>query len=530
LELIRLEDVSFVYALGKAPALEHISLDIVEGEFLVLCGPSNSGKTTLIRHLKQEIAPSGALRGRLIRGLPSEDIGMVFHNPDIQMTGDSVLQNLAFGMENLGFDQRTMKKRMSETVSFFGVEDLLHRSVTRLSGGEKQLIALCSVMMTRPRLILLDEPISQLDPIAARNFLDMLRRLHEEFGLSIVLAEHRLDDVLAPADRLVLMDGGRAVCQGRPREVLASIWHGPHRALAPELSRASLGIGGGLEENVALTAGAFKAMLATQWDSRRQANGLAFEKRIKSQLARIPALPSKSRGALVLSRVVFQYNKDSAPVLRDLSLSVPEGALMCLLGGNGSGKSTLLKLAAGILKPYMGSIRKTDGPIGYMPQNLGAYFVMDTVRAELAAKGDSALLRRLTDIWDLAPLMERHPWDLSGGEQQKVAFASILLRKPRLILLDEPTKGLDPWAKMKMAELLEQAQATALIATHDLEFAARYAHQNAMLFDGEIAFCAHPRIFFSENRYYTTHINKAIRQFCPQAMFYEDVMELWAEE
>jgi energy-coupling factor transporter ATP-binding protein EcfA2 len=517
---------SMTYSLGAEPALRCVDLEIGEGELLVICGPSGCGKSTLLLSLKAEVAPVGRTSGSLCVSIPSKDIAIVFQSPETQLVTSSVINDLSFHMENLGFGNTVMKKRMAETVGFFGIEELLHKSPGQLSGGQKQLVALCAAMMTQPRLLLLDEPVSQLDPIAAKQFLETVQRINEEFGVTVVMTEHRLDETISIADRIALLEGGALRYIGMPGQVVQDIWKSRDKTAAcfiPSVPRAALAVSGG--ERTAFTPRQFRE---------------AFLDGTGIPTGAIPPPPGKKfpedRARLVEAKsVIYKYPAGSGFVLKKLDMALYEGEFACLMGGNGSGKSTLLKAIAGIIRPYMGSLRRTCRKSGYMPQDLNTFFMADTVGGELEdarreARTDDVYYRRLVDALELRPLFDRHPYDISGGEQQKTALAAILLGRPDLILLDEPTKGLDPGSKIVAARLLRESKAAVLAATHDLEFAAGCADRCMMLFDGDVAFHGPPREFFSENRYYTTGIGKALGRLYHGAIKYEDVIGLWEIE
>lgn len=507
--MISFENFSFSYPAGN-PVLHEISFNIREGEIFVLCGASSSGKSTLLHCIKEEIAPPGRQTGQIIRTIPSADIAVVFQNPETQLVTGSLLHDLAFGMENMGLPSDVMKKRMAETVSFFGMEELLHRDVNSLSGGQKQLASLCAALMMRPRLLLLDEPVSQLDPIAAREFWDLLQRINEEFGVTILVTEHKLDEVVTLADRIALLDGGQVCYCGTPLAVTKEIWakkDAEHVLFIPSVPRCSQTIA----DKTCFTPKELKSLLPP--------------------LSQTPQEERKTEGTaqIKIKKLLFSY--DTGPyVLKNLELTVNNGDFICILGGNGSGKSTLLKLLAGILKPASGAVRmggwRVKKPkIGYLPQDPNTYFIADTVREELMRYG-KAEKDPMIQAFGIFDLMDTHPYDISGGEKQKVALVSLLLQDLDILLLDEPTKGLDPYSKRITARFLKQSGKTIVAVTHDLEFAAAYADRCAMLFDGEIAFLQEPKRFFCENRYYTTPIHKAMPKPDIPAILYEDVIRL----
>jgi energy-coupling factor transporter ATP-binding protein EcfA2 len=519
-------DYTLTYSQGAGPALRSINLDIREGELLVVCGPSGCGKTTLLLSLKKEVTPAGRISGSLSLLIPSSEVSIVFQNPENQLVTSCVINDLTFHMENLGFDNTTMKKRMAETIGFFGIEGLLHKNPEQLSGGQKQLVLLCAAMMTQPRLLLMDEPVSQLDPIAAKEFLETVQRINEEFGVTVVMTEHRLDEAVTIAHRIALMERGNLRYIGTPEQVVGEIWQNRDKTAAcfiPSLPKAALAISGGIR-----TAFTPRQFQQTFLSGENIPDGEIAPDSVKNP-------PEKGTKIFEAKSVIYKYPSGSDYVLKKLDMALYAGEFACIMGGNGSGKSTLLKVVAGIIRPYMGSLKKTCRKSGYMPQNLNTFFLSDTVGSELErarqeGSKDDAYYEHLVEALGLRPLFDRHPYDISGGEQQKTVLAAILLGKPDLILLDEPTKGLDPSSKIVAAKLLRESKAAILAATHDLEFAAGCADRCMMLFDGDIAFHGPPREFFRENRYYTTSIGKALGRLYREALQYEDVMKLWKIE
>ncbi len=521
--LISLRDYSFTYALGKTPALSHISLEICEGEFIVLCGASGSGKSTLLELLKPDIAPCGVSGGTFETDLQAQEAAIVFQNPEAQLLTTSVLNDLALPMENSGLPPQQMRRRMAETVSFFGLEPLLHRGPERLSGGEKQLVSLCAALMQQPKLLLLDEPTAQLDPIAARTFFDMLRRIHEELGVTVILAEHRLDEAAAIAGRILLLEKGEIRYDGAPGEVFQRIWEAGDPAFLPFVPQAPF---------CSLMLGGRELPALTPPQLREQCRPLLLPAGPVEECS-VP-LPEGREPVLAFRDVCFAY-ETGAPVLENLRLELHKGEVLCLLGGNGSGKSTLLRLAAGLLKPVSGRVKRAKMRIGYLPQSLQACFVADTLGEALHDSWEKGGLppeekERLLALFSLQSLLDRHPYDLSGGEQQRAAFVSLLLRRPEMLLLDEPTKGLDPEARRSFGETLRRLSMPVLLATHDILFAATFASRCAMLFDGSIADAAPPHRFFQGSRYYTTAVGQALSPLGSDAILWEDVQKLCGRE
>ncbi|MEH7094279.1 ABC transporter ATP-binding protein [Neobacillus vireti] len=522
--LIELTDVSFTYPDSKEPAIQNLSLNIDKGQFVVLFGASGSGKSTLLRLLKKEIQPHGSLSGSIsINGQAvgetlglSQEVGFVFQDPENQLVADDVLHEIVFGLENIGLDSNEMRNRVAEMVHFFGAESLLSRKSQELSGGKKQQINLASVLLMQPSILLLDEPTAQLDPVSAREFIDLLKRLNEEFGMTIIMAEHRLEEVLPLADKIVMMENGQVEISGEPRRVLSELWNTEYRAYIPKIPALFLSMDG--HGSIPLTV--------------KEGRDWVQKQMVVPNLSRAAKVSPKLTEQIKLKNISFQYEKKGDYNLDELDLSVNHGEFYALLGGNGSGKSTLLKVMAGLLKPDHGSVYFDAKPlkkykqveiamkIGYLPQNPKLFFMQDTVEKELqmaleqwdASKASDA--QQLFDQLGIAHLMSSHPYDLSGGELQKAALACILVRKPEVLLLDEPTKGLDPISKKNLAKILLSLHATGitiLMSTHDVEFAAKYATKCGMMFQKRITSEDAPEKFFKGNFFYTTMIQRVFR-------------------
>lgn len=545
--LIEIENVSFRYPDEKLETLNHINLSILEGSFTVLCGASGSGKTTLLRHLKKELQPVGTCTGCILYdGIALnkwsdarivEEIGMVFQHPDEQIVMDTVWHEMAFSLENRGYPPKTIRTRTAEMAQLFGLESLMHQSVHHLSGGQKQLLNLASILVLEPRVLLLDEPTSQLDPVAAKEFLQMLKRLNEEYSMTIILSEHRLEDAFPLADQVVMMEKGKIRYQGMPEEVCREIFLQndlTHFNYLPVMTKLCL--------TMAETTPSFFPL--TVRDGKRWFHSIPLLE-VKQKKA-----ASKVMKELLLEckEVSFQYSKEQVQVLKQLSLSVYKGEFLAILGGNGAGKSTLLKAMLGLLQPQRGRVRFKGKKIsqiketvrfrqiGYLAQNPLLYFAHDTVKAELefAAKQSSSSnvseeVERLIDLLELASVLDKHPYDLSGGQQQKAALAIVLLSHPDILLLDEPTKGMDVISKQQLAVILESLQKeglTIVSVTHDIEFAAKQATRCALLFDGAVTSEGTPREFFCHHYFYTTAIHRIVRERLPNTFLYEEVLEL----
>ncbi len=505
--LLQIEHLSFAFALSQSPVLQDISFDVEAGAFVLLCGTTGSGKTTLLRQLKKEIRPAGQQSGIIYyRGKPLDaygentvrEIGMVFQNPDAQCVTGSVWQELAFSLENQQTQVSEMRRRIAEMVSFFGMEHLMDKPIQALSGGEKQMVALASVLLLRPAMILLDEPTAQLDPVAARSFLQFLKQVNEEFGITVLIAEHHTEDVFALADKVVFLQDGRVFAQGAPEAVCRALYEKPElRLFVPQVSAWFLESGkqGGVPFTV----------------KEARQRGVTGSRRKRTA-------PAGTEQVLNCRGIFFRYEKHAPAVLQDLDLALYQGELLALMGANGAGKSTLLKLLLGLEKPQRGKMKIGDGQrLGYLAQNPMLHFTHDTVRGEIYEYAkeigtyDAAETERLVQRFGLEKVLDRHPYDLSGGQQQKTALLSVLLQRPTILLLDEPTKGMDAAFKEELAELLRQLKEegkTILMVTHDIAFAERSADRCAMLFGGGITAQQPMAEFFADNYFYTTAYDK----------------------
>lgn len=542
-----IKDLTFSYASAKGRhSLENVSLTIEQGEFLVLCGKSGSGKSTLLRQLKTVLTPNGKRTGEILfRGVPlkqvsdreqSEKIGFVMQNPDDQIVTDKVWHELAFGLESLGCDQKTMRGRVAEMACYFGIQDWFHRDVATLSGGQKQLLNLASIMAMQPEVLILDEPTSQLDPIAASDFLNTVRKINTELGTTVIITEHRLEDIFPYADRAVVMEKGRVIADNTPGKVGQLLFEqaNPMFAAMPTPVRVYYGAGGSGESPLTVRQG-------RSWLSKE------FPKEPSIKAIPAPALPEEIENpALTLKELWFRYEKDSPDVLRGVSAEIPAGSLYAILGGNGAGKSTTLKAISGVCRPYRGKVTLFGKPVekyksselfhgclAMLPQDPKSLFVKKTVREDLAEMTkDKQEIDRIAALCQVTELLDSHPYDLSGGEQQRAALAKVLLTKPRLLLLDEPTKGIDSFFKETFAGILSDLKKqgiTIVMVSHDVEFCARYADVVSMFFDGQVLTTDTPRRFFGANSFYTTAAHRMSRHVFEGAVTAEDVIRLYKE-
>ena len=536
-----IENLSFAYPAKENKALDGVSLAIEKGEYIVLCGKSGSGKTTLLRHLKPVLAPHGKKSGTILfNGRPLAEssgweqaakIGYVMQNPDDQIVTDKVWHELAFGLESLGCDQTTMRARVAEMACYFGIQDWFHRDVANLSGGQKQLLNLASIMAMQPEVLILDEPTSQLDPIAASDFLNTVRKINIELGTTVIITEHRLEDIFPYADRAIVMEDGRVVADDTPRNIGQLLWQQRSDMFAamPTPVRVFYGAAGGGDCPLTVREG-------RNWLSKTcpQPKVTAVEEMLPTE---------KREAALSLQELWFRYEKNSADVLRGVSAEVPAGSLYAIVGGNGAGKSTALKAVCGICRPYRGKVKifgksvekyrsaeLFGGCLAMLPQDPKSLFVKKTVREELGEMtADREKVAQIAALCQIDGLLDAHPYDLSGGEQQRAALAKVLLTEPKLLLLDEPTKGIDSFFKEKLAQILcklKEQGVTIVMVSHDVEFCARYADRVAMFFDGQILTVDTPRRFFGSNSFYTTAANRMSRHVFSMAVTAEDVVAL----
>ena len=539
----QIKDLTFAYPTAKEKkTLDGVNLNIEKGEYIVLCGASGSGKTTLLRQLKSVLTPYGERTGEIrFNGTPLEKvsqleqsakIGYVMQNPEEQIVTDKVWHELAFGLESLGCDQKTMRARVAEMACYFGIAHWFHKDVATLSGGQKQLLNLASIMAMQPEVLILDEPTSQLDPLAASDFLNTVRKINRELGTTVIITEHRLEDIFPYADRAIVMEAGRVIAHDTPRNIGKLLYEQKADMFAAMPTPVRVFYGAEGEGDCPLTVREGRTWLSQNYP-----------------MPKINQLPTETlaekveNSALSLKELWFRYEKDSPDVLRGVSAEVPVGSFYAIVGGNGAGKSTALKAICGICKPYRGKVKVFGKPVekyktgelfggclAMLPQDPKSLFVKKTVREDLAEMTkDETKLAEIAAICEIEHLLDSHPYDLSGGEQQRSALAKVLLTEPKLLLLDEPTKGIDNFFKEKLAKILcklKEQGVTIVMVSHDVEFCAKYGDMVSMFFDGQILTTDTPRRFFGNNSFYTTAANRMSRHVFSMAVTAEDVVEL----
>lgn len=527
--IIELKQVSFYYPEGVTPALTQIDLAVPAGGFVLVCGPSGSGKSTLLKHMKSSQIPFGKGTGELLYkgkdletmelGESARSIGFVGQNPDNQIVTDTVWHELAFGLENLGVPVEEIRKRTAETAQYFGMTEWFRQPVEALSGGQKQMLNLASVMVMQPEVLILDEPTAQMDPIGARRFFHTLKGLQQEIGTTIILSEQRLEEVMPLAQDLVYMEKGQIVAQGPVQEslkILADYEKIKNKPLAMETSfpvalRVYIKSREKEEETVPVSVGQGR-----QWLSGKRVVTSEHKETYE-----------ETETVITVQGVDFSYEKGKK-VLEHLDWQVKKGSIYGLLGGNGAGKTTLMKLICGILKPRRGKI-KTNGTVRYLVQNPLSIFTEITAEDELAVccGRDPKAVEEMLEKIELTEFREQNPLDLSGGQQQRLALGKVLLTKPEILLLDEPTKGMDGSFKVKFGAMLGELKKqgiTTVLVSHDMEFCAEYATYCGLMFDREIISFGPTREFFAENVYYTTAAARMTRGILKDCLVAEDIM------
>lgn len=541
---IEVRDFSFRYPGSGTKAVDGVSFSVSPGSFTVVAGPSGSGKTTLLRCLTPTLSPHGEKEGvidfknRDQDGCSARqsvrDIAFVMQNPANQIVMDVVWHELAFGLENSGLSPELIERRMAETAHFFGISSWIHRRVSELSGGEKQILNLASALIMHPHVLILDEPTAQLDPVSIKHFLNMLQRIHQEIGTTIIMSEHRLDDVLPMASHVLYLEEGRVSFFGLPRSFAGHLLETdkPFKRALPAATQMIWQVHKALRESSGVIDGKGERLPLSVQEAREQLSCMVMSERQDVSIikAEVPFINAQERRAvpdqqgvkpvLQAKRLWYRYKSDAPYVLEEMDYELHRGKIHAIVGGNGSGKSTLLYLLAGVLRAQRGHVlRDPDVKVSLLTQNPQAVFECDTLFDDLMEHRmlgayDEDQVCAVTEKLGIRHLLRRHPYDVSGGEMQKAALAKILLLKPDVLLLDEPVKGLDAVNKYEIGELLRglcTEGVTILIVSHDLEFSATIADDCAMLFDGRLVAKGETASFFRDNAFYTTDVFRVTR-------------------
>ena len=607
--LIEFNNFSFAYmnsdgSESQVKSLDNINLEIDYGDFVLLCGPSGCGKTTLLTNLKKELMPAGRRSGEIkfngkriidMDEISSAcDIGYLFQNPDSQIVTDTVIQEIAFPLENIGLPTEEIRNRISEIVAFFGINDILHKNVNELSGGQKQLVNLCSLLVLRPHVLLLDEPMSQLDPIASYEFLSIVRRLNEEFSITVIMSEHKADSIFPFIDKAVFLKDGKIEFVDNAHNICSEviddeIFENYLPAVTKIYNSLSVKYPSLIKLNTPLSIREGRRCLNTIHDDlikisnddvdsinlnhdNLHITNKKYHSQEKSGILDKISLGGNKNALINMNGIYFAYEKGNL-ILKNVDFELEKGDFVSLIGGNGVGKSTFLQLLVGILKPIKGKVKYKKGiKRAYVHQNPMIHFSKDNVKEEfLESILESKLLqnnsvgfnketyddllkmsneefiesdvlnglefdsiefkfKELIEFFDICDLIDKHPYDCSGGEQQKIVIVKALLQNADVLVLDEPTKGLDPISSKNLANILNSLRdngITILMTSHDLDFVANNCKRCLMLFDKDIQIDDDPKVIFAENNFYTTFVNRMVKDYVPEIVTLDDLKDKW---
>lgn len=538
MEDIKIENLTFKYPGKAALALKNINLTIKRGEFLLVCGKSGCGKSTLLRSLKPSLAPYGERSGKIYFGEKesgeltsfeaAEKIGFVLQEPGAQIVCDKVWHEMAFGLENLGYPPNEIRARVAETASYFGLSDIFYKDVSALSGGQMQLLTLASVVALMPSVIILDEPLSLLSPTSAQEFLEILRKINRELGITVIISEHRQSEVFPIADRVAFMECGEIAALDTPQNIGRILWEKKNDMFfaLPTQMQVFYSVKSNVPCPLTIRDG-------RAWLSKREIKSLP-----KSAAKTDDAERKKKKTALRAKNVWFRYEKSGADILKGFSIDVKEGEFYAIVGANGAGKTTAAKVLCGLLLPYRGKTFEEKGKKAVLlPQNPKDLFSRNTLYDEFwdvledsseSGEKKDKIIKEAAEFCGLYEYLSSHPYDLSGGEMQRAALLMVLLKKPDIILMDEPTKGIDAYFKVRLAKIIEKlcARGVSIIAvSHDIEFCAKYAARCGMFFDGKIVSEAPPKEFFAGNSFYTTAARRMSRGIIDGAVSEEDIID-----
>ena len=544
MEVLRVENFSYSYSDRDYEAIKNIDLAINKGELVLVVGPSGCGKSTLLRALNRNIPDfsGGTVNGRVyldgqsIRELSREEIvrsvGMIYQHPEKQIVFQDVEREIAFGMENLNMPIYKMKRNIMEVISLLGINHIKSKDTHEISGGERQKVAIASVLAMDPHIILFDEPISQLDPISSEELINCIKKLNRDLGKTIVLVEQRLDRCFHIADRIIFMDNGEVLCQGRPNDIpniIEQKYHLPNLAYIFKQARENImpvSVKEGRDlierrnfESTERNNSGDKNTAKRQALVRKNRNG--YDDNIQNQILNIKNLN-------------FSYEKGS-PILRDINLSIEKGEIMTIMGENGAGKSTLFKIISGITKKYKGTVTLSGkdinkfygseliNSIAYLSQNPNDYFGRDTVFEEVAytlkniGEYNESTVESIMKDMDIENLRNYNPRDLSGGEKQRVAIACTLVTNPDILILDEPTRGMDSRAKERLGEIISNLAKdgkTVVLITHDSDFAADYTTRVVLMYKGEIVAKGTAEEILYDSLYYSPQVARCFKDKC----------------
>ena len=540
MNLIEVNNFTFSYP-DQRLIIKGVSFNVEPGSFNLLLGLNGSGKTTLIQQLTPTFSQHGISTGtisfmnRPLSTVPEERIGYVMQHPDHQIVTDKVWHELAFGLENLGRPSAEIRRRVAEIVNFFGMQQWFEQDVATLSGGQKQLLNLASTVIMDPTLLILDEPTAQLDPIATDNFIQMLHKINHELGITIIITEHDVSQLLPYTTRILVLDAGEIIVDETTQAAIAAIFvKAPYLIpLLPAAAQIVHAISPNSSE-LPISVSAGKIWLA-EAKRPQKTSMMVFDS----------VTANKPQPLIRAKNIWFGYEKQP-DVIRNLSLTINAGETLMILGANGSGKSTLMNLLMGEYIAYRGKLtisghtlksrqqlQQYQTGIGYLPQDPTTLFVKDNVLDELryglpeSSDSEQTILTG-SKSFKLDSVLGQNPFDLSGGQQQVLGLLKVLLKKPQILFLDEPTKGLDTKAKELVAQALQEIRShgvTIIMITHDLNFAAKNADKVGLFFNGTMTSCTERHDFFGNNNFYTTEANRISRDFVDNAITVQEVIE-----
>ena len=516
--MIEFKDFSFKYALSNRWNLEKINLKIERGEFVLVVGPSGSGKTTFLRAINGlvphfyngEYLGEVKVNGREIKnttpGEIAKNVASIFQDPENQIVMETVEREIAFPLENMGLPSYEISKRVEEALDLINIAELRRRKIEELSGGEKQKVAIATAIATYPDFLLLDEPTSQLSPNSAEDILSLLERLNDDFGIGIILVEHRLERTMYRADRIIVFSQGKIIGDGEPRIV------------ASKIDFDTLGIGYPQVSRLAILLKKNFLPLTVKEGRRILANDLKMLK-YKGE--------KKEYGRRILEVVNLRFSYDKNAVLKGLNLNLYENEILGLIGRNGVGKTTLAKLLAGLLKSYRGKINKV-GKISMVFQNPNLHLFGDTIYEDVSmGVKDKEKVERIMKKLGIWGLKDKNSRDLSGGERMLAAIASIAVLEPKILVLDEPTRGLSYSHKLKLSKFLKEYAISRgiILISHDMEMIARTVDRVAIMAEGKIIVEGEKRKIMPNSLNYTTQLNKLLSKYGDKRILVEEDIE-----
>ncbi|MDE6565972.1 MAG: ATP-binding cassette domain-containing protein, partial [Clostridia bacterium] len=519
--IYKIENLNFTYSGGTTPVLNNISLQIEEGGFYIICGKSGSGKSTLLKLLKKELSPKGNCTGDIyynninLKELDNHtfvaEIGFVGQDVESNLVCDKVWKELAFGLGNLGYSDEFIGARVAEVSEYFGISKWYNRKISELSGGNKQILAVAAVMAMTPKVLLLDEPTSMLDPIAKKSFVDFIARINKELGVTIIVVEHNMENLFDIASNIIVLDNGRVVANERPSMLAENIADKEYAKFIglTEFAEIFAKLGG-------------KGKMPCEIKEKR--TWLKDNFVVKNKYFDLNNDKTIDKKDIVLSaeKLYFRYEKKGNDIIKGASIDCKANEIICLLGGNGGGKTTFANLLTGVYKPYSGKVKLLKNKkIAMLPQNAKGLFVEESVQNEMYVtakllRQDKMFADNLIERFELKSISNSHPYDISGGEVQQLALAKLFLTKPDIIILDEPTQGMDMQAKEYLKEFLfehKNSGGSVIVVTHDLRFAANIGDRIGLFFDGNITGLRRAEEFFENNSLYTTECSLLTKDF-----------------